>query len=91
MPAISILTLCNTKISLQLITFCITKTMNVDKKKMGRPKVSKKEAKRNIFTLRLKDKEIKQIQKLARKENLTVSEWSRNALQNALRAVKCNT
>lgn len=62
-----------------------------EKKKMGRPALAKRESKRNMFTLRLKDEEIKEIQIIAEQQGLTVSEWSRNTLLKAIQLAKRNT
>lgn len=58
--------------------------MTTKKKKVGRPALAKKEAKRNILTLRLKDEEVKEIQIIAERSGLTMSEWIRKALRKQL-------
>lgn len=51
---------------------------------MGRPKISKAEARNRVFTIRLKDEEIKEIQIIAEQQGLTLSEYVRKALRKQL-------
>lgn len=59
--------------------------MTKKKKKIGRPKLPKDEAKK-IFSLRLSKHERKQIKHAAEKSGRPVSKWAREALLKAANA-----
>jgi hypothetical protein len=54
------------------------------RKKVGRPKMLKAHTKGRIVPVRFKDKELKQITAAAKAKNVTISEWIRSTLNDAL-------
>jgi antitoxin component of RelBE/YafQ-DinJ toxin-antitoxin module len=53
-------------------------------RKRGRPALPKKHVKANIVPMRLKDEDLKAFTKAAKSNNLTLSEWMRLTLREAI-------
>ena len=53
-------------------------------RKVGRPKLPKGQAKAGAIQVRLNDDDRKRVEKAAKSQKLTVSEWIRNTLNAAL-------
>ena len=53
------------------------------KRKVGRPRVSAKEAKGSLLSVRLSEAERKRLEHTADKEALSLSKWARRALLDA--------
>jgi hypothetical protein len=56
------------------------------RKKIGRPKLPKGEAKGRIVPVRFNTQDLKRIESAARANHQTVSEWIRGAITNAMGA-----
>lgn len=60
------------------------KLPKTEKRKPGRPKLAEEHAKARMVSVRFKAEEIERIAKAAKKNNKTVSEWTRSTLAAAI-------